>query len=863
MTDLFTDDPRTAELMTAARQSLTAIGYQPDLIRADYLFRSAQKHGPAVQQIPLAAFAQTPPSERNSCLGIALPPDHSPESIRRFRDLGAPQIIALHPAQNIARRWKMTADLPQTVGEFGLDALRAQFEARKQQWAPTRIFQAKRALPAELPALADQLDFFDLGFMPALEADLRKKLDQDIQSILDTCRNKYGEFRPETPFVDIQEPAFRLIFRLVAAKMLIDRGEKADWRELPVAQVLANVDDYYFKQKAAEPPLDDSRVQAAVWQKISRGLNLQNLSVETLAYVYENTFVTKAARRDLGIHATPPQIAEFIVRHLPIEKLPEQKRIVFEPFTGPAPFLVAAMGRLRELSTASDEAARHDYFRRMLSGIEADPFAHEIARYSLILADYPNPDGWRIARTDAYTAPEFDQYLQEASIVLCNPPFGSFPARERPEGTQMFRRDAEALRRVLLHPPAFLGFVLPRTFLMKRVYQSVRQKLNERYQDISIVELPGGIFKKADVETVLVIAHNETSVVRRHFGRITREGRAHFLHTGEVRWEEGKAGSLWLPPGQHLWDFLADFPKLGAWAKTHTGLRYKKGIARAERVSESPSAGYEPGIYEPKGFLEPFLPVGHQYLSEDREKLFRNPILPWDQPKVIINAFRSTVGLWRIFGATDYDGLRFTQQCHGLWPERGLPVGVLAAVINGPVANAYLANHQTERDNQIAAVEQIPFPLFAPEQIQSIVGLVQDYQSCREEWLVEPDRAPFLSGKCRELLWQIDAEVLAAYALPPDLERDLLARFTGAARRPLPFSFPGYGEGYEQAKQALAREKEYQTTLAQYHALVDKKYGDGLTATEAETMERLGREIDRADAPFYAPILRDLQASGK
>lgn len=45
---------------------------------------------------------------------------------------------------------------------------------------------------------------------------------------------------------------------------------------------------------------------------------------------------------------------------------------------------------------------RHDYFVRMLAGMEIDSFAGEVARLSLMLADYPNPDGWRLI--EGYTS---------------------------------------------------------------------------------------------------------------------------------------------------------------------------------------------------------------------------------------------------------------------------------------------------------------------------------------------------------------------------------------------------------------------------------------------------------------------------
>ncbi|WP_165360780.1 N-6 DNA methylase [Candidatus Chloroploca sp. Khr17] len=138
-------------------------------------------------------------------------------------------------------------------------------------------------------------------------------------------------------------------------------------------------------------------------------------------------------------------LAEYIVQQLPFDELPQDERRVFAPFTGHAPFLIAALGRLRTvLPSTMDADQRHDYFVRMLRGMELDAFAREVARYSLILADYPNPDGWDIRQADVFSSPYTDTYLQQAKIVLCNPPFSDVPTR----GTQTRLRAGAAKRAV-------------------------------------------------------------------------------------------------------------------------------------------------------------------------------------------------------------------------------------------------------------------------------------------------------------------------------------------------------------------------------------------------------------------------------
>ena len=145
-----------------------------------------------------------------------------------------------------------------------------------------------------------------------------------------------------------------------------------------------------------EPVLDDPETQSAVWDIIRDRFHFQNLSVDALAYAYENTLVEPEARKALGIHSTPAAVAEYIVKQLPFEVIDQDERKVFEPFSGHSVFLMTAMQRLRELLPSSmNPDERHKYFVRMLSGIERDGFAREVARLSLMLADYPNSDGWK------------------------------------------------------------------------------------------------------------------------------------------------------------------------------------------------------------------------------------------------------------------------------------------------------------------------------------------------------------------------------------------------------------------------------------------------------------------------------------
>ncbi len=186
-------------------------------------------------------------------------------------------------------------------------------------------------------------------------------MDKLLRDVIASCKSAYKEYHDTEPDY---KALFRLIFRLVAAKLLGDRQYPGNWLNNDAQQVIKAVEAFYFQDIAPEAVLNDIQVQDIAWRHIRTAFSFRNLSVEALAYVYENTLVTPETRKEYGTHATPPQIAEYIVQSLPFEELAYDERHVFEPFSGHAPFLIAALGRLRALLPSDmDTKQRHDGIR--------------------------------------------------------------------------------------------------------------------------------------------------------------------------------------------------------------------------------------------------------------------------------------------------------------------------------------------------------------------------------------------------------------------------------------------------------------------------------------------------------------------
>jgi hypothetical protein len=124
----------------------------------------------------------------------------------------------------------------------------------------------------------------------------------------------------------------------------------------------------------------------------------------------------------------------------------------------------------------------------------------------------------------------------------------------------------------------------------------------------------------------------------------------------------------------------------------------------------------------------------------------------------------------------DFQGLVYSQQFFGLWPTSTLDrreLIALSAILNGPIANAFIATHSPAKGFRGVAIKQIPIPPLLPT---DIAELVAEY-SAR---IAKPKL--FDDEQLLRLLHQIDASVLKAYDLPPRLERELLEIFRGSNR---------------------------------------------------------------------------------
>jgi len=235
-------------------------------------------------------------------------------------------------------------------------------------------------------------------------------------------------------------------------------------------------------------------------------------------------------------------------------------------------------------------------------------------------------------------------------------------------------------------------------------------------------------------------------------------------------------GTLWSPPLQHVWNALRDFPRVGDLAHGHWGLRWHGELKKTPRVSDVPDRDRVPGHMDSSA-LDQFVLNAPRYLDAGPGAIRWGHTYDWDAPKILANAGRLSRGCWRLAAAVDREGRRASQQFIAFWPvsnRADIDLDAVAALLNGPVVNAFLAEHSFDKRFRIRTLERAPVPKHIPE---TLGDLSRAYGAAAR-------RADSRPEDLARLLAAVDALTLDADGLDADLRRDLLAAF-GTNERPV------------------------------------------------------------------------------
>lgn len=777
----------------------------------------------------LVAFAHTPTDVRSACIAyieMPLNETHQKDLVEQARGIGAPVVFVGNRSH--LTWWKQGANAATQEQTLPASKVQAFFGKHLDELSPEAIYRAKTLGKFEKDY---QLSFVDAGLMPAVERDIGKYVSDLLERVVLQARDAIW---PDPKQMRPQDGSWLMksIFWLLAAKILKDKAVRGfvTARLDHVQDVFRRIDKHYNSQAhcpsaIAMPSKKHLAALEGAGATIGQTGLLAHTSTESLAYVYENTLIDKATRAKLGTHSTPPYLVDYIVEKLApwLYEIPIEDRHVFEPACGHAAFLVAAMRVLRSSLPANQMPTRRDYLRRQLHGCDSDPFALEIARLSLTLADIPNPNGWDLKTGDMFKGDLLETNAARAAMLLANPPFENFSTKDKTSYAHAdvrlshHNKAAELLARTLPHlkPGSVFGVVLPQGFLHSKNATDIRKLLCSEFQIQEICLFPDKMFVFSDAESVVILGrrlHAKEKIREASYRRVRESDAESFKldykvtsksHFSQERFKAEDAWSLRLPEMDELWMLLDDTcQKLCDIAYVGKGLDYigqSKLPENKQTISTKPFEEAVPGFAKFERalpLLNHELPVEVWMSLDDDVISAKRAGATTKQPQVLMNYACVGRGPWRLKALIDSPGHAVTSRFLVVRPKNAdIPLEYLWALLNSPLANAYVYAHSMKRDVLAGMMRNLPIPNATKSQTQYIAGQAQGYF----ELMNQPGLQSQTSHEiARSALLHLDAEVLHLYDLPPRLERELLDLFAGHQRAGVPFSFDRYyPEGFE------------------------------------------------------------------
>lgn len=813
-------------------------------------------------------------------------------AVTAYFRLGAPVVLV---CGSTLQRWRQRADgHPERAETIEPERLPKYFEQNRDNLGPTDIYRWK-TLGRVRPEPA-QLDFVDAGLLPAVEHEVGARLTRHVEAVITELA---GAFDAPPEGLEKSDRTWILegTFYLLAAKLLRDK-DVGDFRGLQledVDKVFQLVNRHYGARVPAL--VGNARQRRALVrgaERFDRFRYLGHVTTDILADVYEGALVDPLTRKALGTHSTPSFMVDYLVwQLLPwVEQIPLEDRHVFEPACGHSPFLSGAMRLLRFLlPDGYTRTQSHDYLKAHLHGVDADDRALEVARLSLTMADVPNPNGWDLDHADMFDPDVLRSRATKARVLLCNPPFEEFKPEERARykarGAEVLYalKPMEMLRRTLPHLPAGAVFalVLPQTVLQSNAANAVklRERIVRDFQVSEVCLLSDKFFRYAQPETALIIGRKQRPrpsaavhcrKVREPEAQLFREsyGASTDFRHPQAAIAADPHHSLWVPDLPGVWAALQSLPQLRSIANVARGFNFEKAsrLPRGTFTYDTRRPTAVPGQLLRRGFAEATTAVP--------TPIHRCPRLYWMNlsnravgvprggvnvaPQVVATYGRVGRKAWRIKAFIDRAGHPFRSPFLAVRPKPGqdVPLEYLWALLNSPLANAYLYCHTMKRDNQLGLIETMPVPQASAQDVKAVAAIVTAY--CEEA--SKPQRPARVEQRAlfsrprgpvrwmnpdvaRRLLLELDARLLQLYALPPDLERAMLDLFAGVERPGLPNGVSidrYYPDGFEQEIPLW-----FLLSLDRFHDLADRQLMGALSASEARELTMLEAAMDAAD----------------
>jgi predicted RNA methylase len=482
--------------------------------------------------------------------------------------------------------------------------------------------------------------------------------------------------------------------------------------------VLSDAGLLFPKQFSWFTDLSSEERTALEWliESLGADVNYASLDPAVVSSVYEDAVVSKVARRQLGVHYTPFDLAKRIASALPFEKLEPNSRSVLDLACGSGTLLLAAHDRLQAIAPSElDAAARHNYVRSHITGFDVDEFAVQIARLSLLLHALPEGDGWHIEQRDAL-APSHPA-LGQFSVVMTNPPW-----RQQRSVNSRRQERADAFVAAALSyaaPGGLIALILPATWLDSAASAKARLELTAKADVFEVWRLPEQTFGSASLAPCVILAERDgPRTGRTLFRRVLPRGgwRSRFFLEGLADEQHLTAkprdgsGFLSGPVGRGT-GLKLDAPTLSAVAHIQQGPVPEPPVDRVgahggafrwlREAEDLPAYSGLP--------LEETIRVRY---PEDFHRRIRDPSL-FAAPKLLVSAKRWTNNPWRIKVGYDLAGVIPRETLYMIVPKQRDDTDLfwgLLAVLASSVASCWVDTYSPTLSIPRRVVASLPLP---------------------------------------------------------------------------------------------------------------------------------------------------------
>jgi type I restriction-modification system DNA methylase subunit len=884
-------DTRTGQLI---RRCLRVCRYHDDLIEENYTLGSDRN-------VPFVAFAHRPHDARSACVAF-LPESRTPHAeIAGLRELGVP--FAFFVGVDSWEMWSLRSDGPQHKRSVPANQVDKFFDDNKLDFAPGSVFRAKTWARAEGARQLDFVDTGLLPIVESEAGDRLRQLFEDmVTSTMDALDMKPTDLTEADAhwlmkanfwllagklLRDKQVPKFvRLdlhdvqdVFDRVAEHYDAKRVS-ADGRLTALREAAAVAADFSSLRSISTETLGALYEEALLSERTRKLWSVHR----TPTYLVDFMLAKLSRWMDEDIGFQNCRVYEPGCGHAPF-------------LVG----AVRLLSDLLPDKIASDRTARRQFLRSHIGGCDRDAFSLEIARLSLTLADIPNPNGWKLDPVeDMFAGDYLAEKIATNSVIISNPPFENVAIsnKERAAGDLRFARSGQAgelLRRIVNHASAntLFGIVVPQTLLDGASFRELRRNLLSKVEIQEVVTFPDNVFKFAKPETVILIGKklgdNQAGVGKFKFRRIQKVDMNAFRNENHVpsgAWFLQSVAlahpqyRLLLPPLAEVWAAADRLPRLdevvhvtiGFYFFAETDRDYPKGEIQVSS-KELPDFHQEFRLAEgtPDTHLLPIL----EWLNQKQEIIRREcGGTKRDEPRVVMNHVRTGGGAWRHKAFIDPIGRPATDAFLLLSPQKeNWSLEVLWAIVNGPFASAFTFTNSATKQIGVRLLQRMQVPALgaAPS---NLISAVQVYITTAREYTAKYGNGDVASKKpekskkaqvvsegpelpleglkterhgaasvarerLRALHWRVDAEVLKLYALPAELERELLDFFDGVPRVGVPFAqkcyIPSAFREVMRLDEFLRITDEWEQTDERRCQLIEKRIKHGRRSAAEET----------------------------